>query len=55
MLDGTVRWERLPGAKSRVRVSPQLIRAEDDTQMWANSYDHAMEEIFSVQSAWSRA
>ena len=50
VLDGTVRWERLPGGKSRVRVSPQLIRAADDTQMWANSYDHAMEEIFRVQS-----
>ena len=50
VLDGTVRWERLPGGKSRMRVTPQLIRAADDTQMWTSSYDHSMEEIFQVQS-----
>jgi len=50
VLDGTVRWEKLPGGASRVRVSPQLVRTSDDTQIWASSYDRGLDEIFGVQS-----
>ena len=50
ILDGTVRWERRTDGPSRMRVSPQLVRTSDDTQLWSNSYDRSMEEIFRVQS-----
>jgi len=50
ILDGTVRWARGSGGASRVRITPQLIRAADDTQVWAESYDQVIDDIFEVQS-----
>ncbi len=50
VLEGTVRWERSAEGKSRVRVTPQLIRVSDDTHVWAGRYDRVMDEIFQVQS-----
>lgn len=50
VLEGTVRWEKRTDGTSRVRVTPQLIQATDDTHVWADSYDGEMEEIFAVQS-----
>ena len=50
VLEGTVRWEKSSDGPSRVRVTPQLIRAGDDTHLWASNYDRSMAEIFKVQS-----
>ncbi|MDH4258346.1 MAG: tetratricopeptide repeat protein, partial [Candidatus Aminicenantes bacterium] len=50
VVTGTVSWDKTAGEQGRVRVSPQLIRASDDTQLWSNSYERDMEGIFSVQS-----
>ena len=50
VLEGTVRWDRSANGKGRVRVTPQLIRVSDDTHLWSDSYDRALEDIFSVQS-----
>jgi len=50
ILEGTVRWDRNAEGKGRVRVTPQLIRVSDDTHLWSDSYDRALEDIFSVQS-----
>jgi serine/threonine-protein kinase len=50
ILEGTVRWDRSAEGKGRVRVTPQLIRASDDTHIWSDSYDRALEDIFTVQS-----
>jgi serine/threonine protein kinase/tetratricopeptide (TPR) repeat protein len=47
---GTVRWDKSVGKKGRVRVSPKLIQAPDDTQLWSEDYEHSLEDIFSVQS-----
>jgi non-specific serine/threonine protein kinase len=49
VLEGTVRWGRSPQG-SRVRITPQLIRVEDDTHMWSDRYDRTLEDIFEVQS-----
>ena len=49
-LEGTVRWDRGTEGKSRVRVTPQLIRAYDDTHLWSESYNRVIDDIFSVQS-----
>jgi serine/threonine-protein kinase len=50
VLEGTVRWDRSAEGKGRVRVTPQLIRVSDDTHIWSDSYNRALEDIFSVQS-----
>ncbi len=49
VLDGSVRWAKDEDG-SRVRITPQLIRTADDTQMWAESYDRVMEDVFDMQS-----
>jgi TolB-like protein/Flp pilus assembly protein TadD len=50
VLAGTVRWERCGSGTSRVRVTPQLVRVADDTQLWGDRYDREMKDIFTVQS-----
>ncbi len=50
ILEGTVRWDRTPDNRGRVRVTPQLIRVSDDTHLWSEVYDRFIEDIFSVQS-----
>ena len=49
MLDGSVRWARGDDG-SRVRITPQLIRTGDDTQIWAESYDRVLQDVFELQS-----
>lgn len=50
VLEGTVRWGKSGQGTSRVRITPQLIRVNDDTHMWADRYDRMIEDIFDVQS-----
>ncbi len=50
VLEGTIRWETLPDGTSRVRVTPQLIRVEDATHVWAHIYEEPMASVFEVQS-----
>ena len=50
ILEGTVRWDRGPDGSSRVRVTPQLVRVSDDTNIWTERYDAVLSDIFSVQS-----
>ncbi len=50
ILEGTVQRERPSDPTSRVRIIPQLIKASDDTHMWAQTYDDDMSEVFAVQS-----
>jgi TolB-like protein/Flp pilus assembly protein TadD len=50
VLEGSVRWEHGQGHENRVRITPQLIRAADDTHVWADRYDRVMADIFAIQS-----
>ena len=50
IVDGTVRWDREAATGGRVRVSPQLIRVSDDTQLWGDRYERSSSELFDVQS-----
>ena len=50
ILEGTVRWERVPGSPSRVRVTPQLIRVSDDTHLWVDIYDEIIAGVFKIQT-----
>ncbi len=49
VLEGTVRWARGEEA-SRIRITPQLIRVEDDSNLWAETYDRVLDDVFEVQS-----
>jgi serine/threonine protein kinase/Flp pilus assembly protein TadD len=50
VLEGTVRWARSTDGAGRVRITPQLIRVADDSQLWAETYDQQIDDIFEVQS-----
>ena len=45
LLEGSVRK-----AGNRVRITVQLIDAESDRHVWAESYDRTLEDVFSIQS-----
>jgi TolB-like protein len=50
LLEGSVRWEKLPGKESRIRVTPQLIKISDGTHIWTKRYDAILESVFDLQS-----
>jgi TolB-like protein/Tfp pilus assembly protein PilF len=45
LLEGSVRW-----AGARVRIVAQLIDAETDQHLWADTYDRQLKDIFAIQS-----
>lgn len=49
VLEGTVRWAKSVTG-DRVRITPRLIHAADDTQVWSETYDHEIDDIFDIQS-----
>lgn len=49
VLEGTVRWDRA-GDKDVVRITPQLIRVEDDTHLWADQFDRPLDGVFAIQT-----
>jgi eukaryotic-like serine/threonine-protein kinase len=50
LLEGSVRWEKRPDGTSRIRVTPQLIRVDDDRHLWADRYDADLRDVFEVQA-----
>jgi TolB-like protein/Flp pilus assembly protein TadD len=40
---------------NKVRIQVQLIRAADDTHLWAETYDRTLDDLFTVQSEVARA
>jgi TolB-like protein/Tfp pilus assembly protein PilF len=50
VLEGSVRREA-----SRVRITAQLIRAADQTHLWADSYDGPIEEVLALQDRVAQA
>jgi len=44
VLEGSVRK-----AGDRVRITAQLIEADSDTQLWSQSYDRKLDDIFAIQ------
>ncbi len=45
----------LRGTGDRIRVTAQLIRARDQTHLWARDYDHPLRDIVAVQDEVGRA
>jgi len=50
ILEGSVRRE-----ENRVRVSVQLVRVQDQTQLWTESYDRELSGIITVQNEVAKA
>jgi tetratricopeptide (TPR) repeat protein len=49
VVEGSVRRDG-----ERVRVAAQLVRASDGTEMWAETYDRTVKDIFALQSELAR-
>ena len=48
-----MQWEKAPGAPSRVRVSPELVRVEPGaapTTKWQQGFDASLTDVFQVQA-----
>ena len=52
VVEGTVRTDRAPDGSGQVRITPQLIRASDETHLWAEAktVDLVAGEIFRIQA-----
>jgi serine/threonine-protein kinase len=53
LLTATVQWQKAPGAPSRVRVSPELIRVAPGaapTTKWQQGFDASLTDVFQVQA-----
>jgi serine/threonine-protein kinase len=50
LLIGSVRWGDTTGGPQPVRITLQLVRASDERQLWATTYDRTLNDIFDVQS-----
>jgi eukaryotic-like serine/threonine-protein kinase len=50
LLTGTVRWDRSDSSNGRVRVSPELLRASDQSTVWAEPYEGPLSDVFRVQA-----
>jgi TolB-like protein/Flp pilus assembly protein TadD len=50
VLDGTVRWEHAGGGPGEVRVTPALIRVRNAQEVWGQTYDAALSDVFKLQS-----
>jgi serine/threonine-protein kinase len=53
LLTATVQWAKVPGAPSRVRVSPELVDATPGhrpSTRWGERFDAALTDVFEVQA-----
>ncbi len=50
ILDGTIQRDHSTPGQERVKVTAQLIRAEDDIPLWSELDNLVLEDIFEVQS-----
>ncbi|HEY0809835.1 MAG TPA: tetratricopeptide repeat protein, partial [Longimicrobiales bacterium] len=47
---GHVRWSGNDRPDRRVRVTLELLRVNDERQLWSHTYDRVIDDIFEVQS-----
>jgi DNA-binding winged helix-turn-helix (wHTH) protein/TolB-like protein len=48
VVEGSARW--VPGSSTRVRITPKLIRAADDTTVWTQAYETALADLTATQA-----
>ncbi len=54
LLVGSVRWAGTGSGSRRVRITVELLRAQDERQLWSTTYDRVIDDIFEVQSDIAR-
>jgi TolB-like protein/DNA-binding winged helix-turn-helix (wHTH) protein/Flp pilus assembly protein TadD len=54
LMEGSIRWDRDHARADRIRVTAQLVRASDDTQLWSEVYDRELDDLFEVQADIAR-
>ena len=54
LLAGSVGFERPTDPSGRVVVVPRLIRIENDSVVWSQTFDHTMIQFFALQSVIAR-
>jgi eukaryotic-like serine/threonine-protein kinase len=54
LLVGSVRWAGADSGTRSVRITLELLRAQDERQLWATTYDREITDIFAVQSDIAR-
>ncbi len=50
LVTGSILWARSEDGSSRIRITPQLVSTADSTQVWAQSYDRVLDDIFAIQA-----
>ena len=50
LLIGSVRWAGNTDGDRRVRITLNLVQADDERQLWSTAYDREINDIFAVQS-----
>ncbi len=50
ILEGTLQWSKSKDKTSKVRIIPQLIKSSNDINIWSESYDRTITDIFEVQN-----
>ena len=50
LLVGSVRWAGTGAGSRSVRITLELLRAQDERQLWSTTYDRVIDDIFEVQS-----
>ena len=50
ILEGTVQWAKYKDKPSRIKIIPQLVRVSDDINIWSDSFNKEINDVFSVQN-----
>ncbi len=50
ILEGSIQFEHPTNPTGRIRVIAHLIRATDNTNLWAASYEEVVSDVFAIQS-----
>jgi TolB-like protein/Tfp pilus assembly protein PilF len=50
ILEGTIQWAKNNDKTSRIRIIPQLVRVSDDINIWSESYDRIINDVFFIQN-----
>lgn len=49
ILTGTVRWAPVAGGDPRLRITSHLVQVKDDIEIWTQTYQHVLQDIFQTQ------
>ena len=47
-------WKAVRGVRRRIRITAELIKVRDQTQLWAETYEREMAGILALQSEVAR-